>query len=168
MFTVIKSLFDLNNRPRAQKVGQASAWCEPKSSVLIYIYIYVYIYALLYEFCFLLFTNCVLLSDDNSLIPGCLWLLAFFLNNTLILGIWCSTSPHLPGCFCPWTFFHNIGFNMVPSDPFMSHLATQFGYSAGEFQALQLILLATFGVVDVGPPFGNRFLNTSWAVGLTY
>ena len=37
---------------------------------------------------------------------------------------------------------------MMPSDPFMSHLATQLGYSAGEFQALQLIVLATFGVVD--------------------
>ena len=37
---------------------------------------------------------------------------------------------------------------MVPSDPFMSHLATQLVYSAGEFQALQLIVLATFGVVD--------------------
>ena len=32
--------------------------------------------------------------------------------------------------------------------PLMSHLATQLGYSAGEFQALQLIVLATFGVVD--------------------
>ena len=94
------------------------------------------------------FTNCVLLSDDNSLIPGCLWLLVFVLNNTLILGIWCSTIPHLPGCFCPWTFFQNIGFNMAPSDPFMSHLATQLGYSAGELQALQLIVLAAFGVVD--------------------
>ena len=30
----------------------------------------------------------------------------------------------------------------------MSHLAIQFGYSVGEFQALQLIVLATFGVVD--------------------
>ena len=70
------------------------------------------------------------------------------LNNTLILGIWCSTIPHLPGCFCPWTFFQNIGFNMVPLDPFMSHLATQLGYSAGEFQALQLIVLAAFGGVD--------------------
>ena len=60
-------------------------WCVsswwPRSSVLIYIYIpiniyiyYIYIYALLYEFCFRWFTNCVLLSDDNSLIPGCLWL----------------------------------------------------------------------------------------------
>ena len=53
-----------------------------------------------------------------------------------------SNSP------CELCFFHNIGFNMVPSDPFMSHLATQLGYSAGEFQALQLIVLVTFGVVD--------------------
>ena len=113
---------------------------------IIYIY-YIYINIVLYEFCCLWFTICILLSDDNSLIPGYLWLLAFVLI-TLILGIWCSTIPHLPRCFCPWTFFENIGFNMVPSDPFMSHLATQVGYSAREFQALQLIVLATFGVVD--------------------
>ena len=31
---------------------------------------------------------------------------------------------------------------------FMSHLATQLWYSAGEFQALQLIVLAAFGVMD--------------------
>ena len=97
-------------------------------------------------FCFLWFTNCVLLFDKN-LILGCLWLLVFVLN-ILILGIWCSTIPHLPGCFCPWTFFEDIGFNTVLTDPFMSHLATQLGYSAGEFQALQLIVLAVFGVVD--------------------
>ena len=83
-----------------------------------------------------------------TIILGCLWLLVFVLNNILILGIWCSTIPHLPGCFCPWTFFENIGFNTVLTDPFMSHLATQLGYSAGEFQALQLIVLAAFGVVD--------------------
>ena len=98
-------------------------------------------------FCFLWFTNCVLLFDKN-LILGCLWLLVFVLNNILILGIWCSTKPHLSGCFCPWTFFENIGFNTVLTDPFMSHLTTQLGYSAGEFQALQLIVLAAFGVVD--------------------
>ena len=93
-------------------------------------------------------SSCVLLSGDNSLKPRCLWLLAFVLNNTLILGIWCSTIPHLSGCFYSWTFLQNIGFNMVPSGPFISHLATQFGYSAGEFQALQLIVLAKFGDVD--------------------
>ena len=38
--------------------------------------------------------------------------------------------------------------SMVPSDPFTSHLATQLGYSVGEFQVLQLIVLAAFGVVD--------------------
>ena len=37
---------------------------------------------------------------------------------------------------------------MAPSDPFMSHLATQLGYSAGKFHALQLIVLVAFGVVD--------------------
>ena len=118
-------------------------------------------------FWFLWFTNCVLLSDDNSLIPGCLWLLAFILNNTLILGIWCSTIPHLPGCFCPWTFFQNIGFNMVPSDPFMSHLATQLGYSAAEFPCDVWCRGLTTCLLHVGPPFGNRFLNNNWAVGLT-
>ena len=39
-------------------------------------------------------------------------------------------NPSPPRCFYPWTFFQNIGFNMVPSDPFISHLATQLGYSA--------------------------------------
>ena len=98
-------------------------------------------------FCFLWLTNCVLLFD-KILILGCLWPLVFVLNNILILGIWCSTIPHLPWCFCPWTFFENIGFNTVLTDPFMSHLATQLWYSAGEFQALPLIVLAAFGAVD--------------------
>ena len=57
-------------------------------------------------------------------------------------------SPSPPRMFCPWTFFENIGFNTVLTDPFISHLATQLGYSAGEFQTLQLIVLAAFGVVD--------------------
>ena len=149
-------------------------WFPSRSSVLIYMYVYIYmcipytssVIGRIYNssviqywrsctpsrsigecavpklnatFCFLWFTNCVLLFDKN-LILGCLWLLVFVWN-ILILGIWCSTIPHLPGCFCPWTFFENIG-------PFMSHLATQLGYSAGEFQALQLNDLAAFRVVD--------------------
>ena len=83
-----------------------AGWCvsswwllfPSRSSVLIYIYIYMHFR---YEFCFLWFTDCVLLSDDNSLIPG---LLAFVLKNSLILGIWCSTIPHLPRCFYLWIF----------------------------------------------------------------
>ena len=66
-------------------------------------------------------------SMINSLILGCVWPLVFVLNNILTLGIWRSAISHLPGSFCPWTFFQNIGFNMAPYDPFMSHLATQLG-----------------------------------------
>ena len=57
-------------------------------------------------------------------------------------------NAHLPGCFCPWTFRLNIGLNTSPSDSFVSYLNSHLGYSAGEFQALQLIVLAVFGVVD--------------------
>ena len=99
-------------------------------------------------FCLVWFTNCVLLSDDDSVIPGCLWLLVLVLNNTLILGVLqnlTSQDVFVPG---PSSEYQDIGFNMVPSDPFMSHPATQLGYPAGEFQALQLIVLVEFGVVD--------------------
>ena len=151
---LVHPLHPIDNRSRNRRRNLWVGWCDsswwpfvPVQKLCVNIYIYMQ-FLYFYEFCFLWFTNCVLLSDDNSIIPGCLWLLAFVLNNTLILGIWCSTTPHLPWCFCPWTLFQNIGFNMVPSDPFMSHLATQLGYSAGEFQSLQLIVLATFGVVD--------------------
>ena len=99
-----------------------------------------FLFSLVYQLCLALWQKSIL---------GCLWPLVFVLNNTLILGIWCSIIPHLPGCFCRWTFLENIGFNTVLMDPFMSHLATELGYSAGEFQALQLIVLAAFGVVDL-------------------
>ena len=76
------------NRRRQLWVGwSVSSWWPffpSRSSVSISIYI----------FCFLCFINCVLLSDDTSLTPGCLWLLAFVLYNTLILGIWCFTILH--------------------------------------------------------------------------
>ena len=98
----------------------------------------------LFDFFGLPIVSCSLIKN---LILGCLWLLVFVLN-ILILGVWCSTIPHLPGCFCPWTFFETIGFNTVLTDPFMSHLASQIGYSVGAFQALKLIVLAAFGVVD--------------------
>ena len=126
-----------NRRRNLWVVWYVSFWWPlfpSRSSVLINIYMLFYMSSVF---------------ADDSLIPGCLWLfVVFVLNNTLILGIWCSTIPDLPGCFCPWTFLHDIGFNMVPSDPFMSHLATQLWYFAGEFQSLQLIVLGTFGVVD--------------------
>ena len=58
-----------------------------------------------------------------------------------------SANAELPGCFRPWTFSLNIGLNMIPLDAFMSCLHSLLGYSTGEFQALQLIVLAAFGAV---------------------
>ena len=59
-----------------------------------------------------------------------------------------SANAQLPGCFCPWTFSLNIGLDMFPWDSLMSCLHSLLGYSTGEFQALQLIVLTAFGAVD--------------------
>ena len=60
----------------------------PVLKLCVYIYIYICnFYNSIWDL-FSWFTNCVLLSDDNILIPGCLWVLAFVLSDTLILGIW--------------------------------------------------------------------------------
>ena len=59
-----------------------------------------------------------------------------------------SADAQLPGCFCPSTFSWTIGLNTFPLDFFMSCLHSLLGYSTGEFQALQLIVLAAFGAVD--------------------
>ena len=77
--------------------------------------------------------NCVLLFDKSRIL-GWLWPLLFVLDNTLILGIWCSTIPHLPGCFCPWTFFENIGFNTVLTDPLCHILLLNLDILQGSFR----------------------------------
>ena len=146
------------------------------SSVLIYmIYIYTYTGSIfLYEFCFLWFTNCVLLSDDNSLIPGCSWLYAFVLNSTLILGIWCSTIPHLLGCFLSldllseyWIQHGAIGpLNIISSYSTWIFCRGVSGF-ATDYPGDVWCHGFTICPLQVGPPFGNRFLNNSWAVGLT-
>ena len=41
-----------------------------------------------------------------------------------------------------------IGLNMLPLDSFVSCLHFILGYSTGEFQALQLVVLEAFGDVD--------------------
>ena len=59
-----------------------------------------------------------------------------------------SANAQLTGCFRPWTFSLNIGLNMFPLDSFMFCLHSLLGYGTGEFQALQLIVLAAFGAVN--------------------
>ena len=57
-------------------------------------------------------------------------------------------NPSPPRMFLSLDLLWEYWIQHGATDPFMSHLATQLGYSAGEFQALQLIVLAAFGVVD--------------------
>ena len=83
-------------------------------------------------------------------IIGIFMTINYFLEYTLVflyLSSSGSANAQLPGCF-PWTFSLNIGLNMLPLDSFMSCLHSVLEYSTGEFQALQLIVLAAFGAVD--------------------
>ena len=85
------------------------------------------------------------------IIIGIFMVINYFLNYTLCflyLSRSGSANAQLPGCFRPWTFSLNIGLNMLPLDSFMSCLHSLLGYSTGEFQALQLIVLAAFGAVN--------------------
>ena len=78
---------------------------------------------------------------------GIIYLLIYTLG-FLYISNSSSANTHLPGCFCLWTFSLNIGLNMFPLDSFMSCLHSLLRNSTGEFQALQLIVLAAFGAVD--------------------
>ena len=90
--------------------------------------------------------SCSLLFNI-SLILGCLWPLLFVLKNTLILGIWCSTIPHLPRCFLSldllWEYRIHYGAN---GSLYVTSSYSTWIYCRG-FQALQLIVLAAFGVM---------------------
>ena len=91
------------------------------------------------------------LHNDNWNYHSDFVVINYFLNYTLgflYLSSSGSANAQLPGCFRPWTFSLNIGLNMLPLDSFMSCLHSLLGYSAGEFQALQLIVLVAFGAVD--------------------
>ena len=57
-------------------------------------------------------------------------------------------NPSPPRMFLSLDLLSEYRIQHDANRPFMSHLATQLGYSAGEFQALQLIVLAAFGVVN--------------------
>ena len=60
-----------------------------------------------------------------------------------------SANAPTPWMFAPWTSPPEyLGMNMFPLDSFMSCLHSLLGFSIGEFQALQLIVLVAFGAVD--------------------
>ena len=84
-------------------------------------------------------------------IIGIFMAISYFLNHTLgflYLSSSGSANAQLTGCFRPWTFSLNIGLNTIPLHSYKSCLHSLLEYSTGEFQALQLIVLAVFGAVD--------------------
>ena len=98
---------------------------------------------------------------------GCLWQLVFVLNNILTLGILHSAIYHRPGCFCPWKFFQNIRFNVVPLDPFTRILYRGVSGFPTDCPCGIWCCGLTTCLLYIGPRFGNQLSNNSWAVGLT-
>ena len=84
--------------------------------------------------------------------------------------MFCNLSPRR--MFLPRTSFQNIGFNMVPSYVTSSYSNWIFcrGVSdfATDFPCGVWCRGLTTCLLHVGPPFGNRLLNNSWAEGLTW
>ena len=114
---------------------------------------------------FLWFTHCVLLFD-KSLILGCLWPLVFVLNITLILGIWCSTIPHLP----PPMMFSSLDLEYQIQHGTNGPLYITSSYStwiffrgvsgfATDCPCSVWCRGLTTCLPHVGPPFGNRILT---------
>ena len=85
VMALVHPLHPIDNMSKNMRRNMWVGWCvsfwwplfPSRSSVLIYIYAFSIwvLFSLVYQLC-------LALSDDNSLIPGCLWLLAFVLNNT--------------------------------------------------------------------------------------
>ena len=57
-------------------------------------------------------------------------------------------NPSRPRMFLSLDLLSEYRIQHGTNGPLYVTLATQLGYSAGEFQAVQLIVLAAFGVVD--------------------
>ena len=85
--------------------------------ICIYICMHSYNSCFEYHLLFSLVSPIMSCSMMNRLVLGWLWPLVSAVNNILTLAVLYSAVSHLPGWFCPWTFFNkNIGFNMVSSE----------------------------------------------------
>ena len=116
----------------------------------------------------------VFCSMIDSLILGCLWHLVFVLNNILILDIlaFCNLSP--PRMFLPLDLLSEyriqhgaIGPLYVTSSNSTWIFCRGVSGFATDCPCGVWCRGLTTCLLHVGPPFGNRRLNNSWAVGLT-
>ena len=123
--------------------------------------------------CFLWFTNCVLLSDKWSntkmLVTFSICFKQYFATRYLVF---CNLSH--PSMFLPLDLLAEYRFNMVSSDPCMSHLAIPTWIFCREVSGFATDCPCgvwchglTRCLLHVGPPFGNWLLNNGLAVGVT-
>ena len=93
------------------------------------------------------FINCVLLYDNETNTRVIVTIgIRFKQHFVYRYFTFCNLSP--PRMCLSLDLLSKYDIQHGTIRPLMSHLDTQLGYSRGEFQALQLILLAAFGVVD--------------------
>ena len=123
-------------------------------------------------FCFLWFTNCVLLFDKNL---KYLMLVTFgicFKHFDTRYLVFYNTSP--PRMFLSldllWEYRIQHGTNgplyVTSSNSTLIFCRGVSGFATDCHCGVWYRGLTT-SLLDVGPPFGNRILNNSWAVGLT-
>ena len=96
-------------------------------------------------------------------------------NNILLQGIWYSAIPHLPGCFLlDLLSEYRIQYGAI-GPLYVTSSNSTWIFCRG----FQLIFATDCPCVvwcrelttyhpHVGPPFGNRLLNNSWAIGFTW
>ena len=125
-------------------------------------------------FCFLWFTNCVLLSDDTSLIPGCLWIFYIYFKQHFDTRYLVFYNPSLPRMFLSLDLLSEYRIQHGAIGPLYatSSYSTWIfcrGVSgfATDCPCDVWCLGSTTCLLHVGLPFENRVLNNSWAVCLT-
>ena len=146
--------------------------CTPSRSIGLYFWGVrgswaecLFLFSLVYQLCLILWYK----SNTRMLVT-----FGVCLNNTLILGIWCSIIPHLPGCFCPWTFFEKIGFNTVLTDPLCHIQQLNLDILQGSFRLCNwLSLRRLVSWINHLPPacwstfWKSNLKKNNWAVDLT-
>ena len=140
----------------------------PTQKLCVNIYMHNYIWELLWDDFVFFGLPIVSCSMINNLILGCLWPLVFFKQL-----IWCSAISHLPGCFCSGPSFRISDSTWCHRTLYVTSSYSTWMFCRGvsgfatDCPCGVWCRGLTTCLLHVGPPFGNRLLNNSWAVGLT-
>ena len=174
IYMYVHSLYELCHRTYIYTTGVSFSIgrsCTPSSSIGLYFWGVRgswaechFLFSLVYQLCLALWYK----SNTRMLVAFGICCKQHFVTGYLMFY-----NPSPPTMFLSLDLHWEYRIQHCANGP-LYVTSTQLGYSAGEFQALQLIVLAAFWcrrlttcLLHVGPPFGNRILNNSWAVDLT-